>query len=40
MVSLYVELYKAGEITLDDIKNAKIREKVRQKLIAEGWITE
>lgn len=40
MVNVYVELIKAGEMTLEDIKSAKIREKVRQKLIEDGWITE
>lgn len=38
MVELYVELIKAGEKTLEDIKNKTIREKVRQKLIEDGWI--
>ena len=38
MVEIYVELIKAGEKTLEDIKNKTIREKVRQKLIEDGWI--
>ena len=40
MVEIYFELIKAGEKTLEDIKNKTIREKVRQKLIEDGWIEE
>ena len=40
MLNIYVELIKAGEMTLDDIKSTSMREKVRKKLIDDGWIEE
>lgn len=39
MVNVYVGLIKAGEMTLEDVK-PMFREKVRLRLIEDGWITE
>lgn len=40
MVDTWVRRIEADEATLDDIKQSKIREKVRQRLIEDGWIEE
>lgn len=37
MIDTYVRLIEADEMTLDDVK-PKFREKVRQRLIEDGWI--
>lgn len=40
MVETWVRRIEAGDADLDDIKQPKIREKVRLRLIEDGWITE
>lgn len=38
MVETWVRRIEAGDAALDDIKQTKIREKVRLRLIEDRWI--